>query len=116
MPTPPTPSAASLAASPDGRHIAFVAASLVDSAPVLYVRDLDNLEPRQLPGTEGATLPFWSPDSRQIGFAAQGELKRIDVAGGPPRLIARLPVFLPVGRGIRMEPSSSVRAPVPSIA
>ena len=67
--------------SPNGRHIAYVADSGGDVA--LWVRDLDREEPRELAGTEGASRPFWSPDSRLIGFAAGGEVKKISVQGGP---------------------------------
>ena len=69
------------AVSPDGRQVAFAAA--VDGKASLWVRDLGALEARMLPGTEGASLPFWSPDSRSLGFFANGKLKRTDVAGGP---------------------------------
>lgn len=70
-----------LAISPDGRMLAFVATG-ADGNDLLYLRPLDSLESRVLSGTEGAALPFWSPDSRSIGFFAQAKLKRIDVAGG----------------------------------
>jgi Tol biopolymer transport system component len=70
------------AVSPDGRHIAFVAN--VDGKTGLWVRDLDSPTPRLLAGTEGAVYPFWSPDSRYVGFGAGGKLKKIDAAGGPP--------------------------------
>ena len=72
-----------LAVSPNGRMLAFVATG-ADGNDLLYLRPLDALESRVLPGTEGAALPFWSPDSRSIGFFAQAKLKRIDVAGGTP--------------------------------
>jgi Tol biopolymer transport system component len=69
------------AISPDGLRIAFVA--MTGSKSQLWVRDLDSLASRALPGTEGASSPFWSPDSRTIGFFAGGQLKKIDAAGGP---------------------------------
>jgi hypothetical protein len=50
----------------------------------LFVRALDQAEARALPGTEGAQYPFWSPDSRYIGFFADHKLKRVEAAGGPP--------------------------------
>ncbi len=75
----------SMALSPDGTQLAFVANQ--DRNPVLWVRSLDALDNRALPGTEGASLPFWSPDGRTIGFFANGKLKRIDVAGGTPLVI-----------------------------
>jgi Tol biopolymer transport system component len=74
------------AISPDGRALAFVA---VDSAGTgrIWVRPLDSLAPRELIGTEGGFLPFWSPDSRFIGFFAGGKLKRIPAAGGSPEVL-----------------------------
>ena len=69
------------AVSPDGRQVAF--AATVDGKAGLWVRDLGAVEARTLPGTEGASLPFWSPDSRSLGFFANGKLKRTDAAGGP---------------------------------
>src|SRR2546428_5462429 len=79
----------SMALSADGTQIAFVANN--DRVPVLWVRSLDALENRALPGTEGASAPFWSPDDRTIGFFADGKLKRIDVAGGMPLVVADVP-------------------------
>ena len=70
------------AISPDGKQIVFAATS--DGPPMLWVRALATLDARALPGTERATFPFWSPDSRYIGFFAAGKLKKIPVSGGPP--------------------------------
>lgn len=53
-----------------------------DKTPSLYVRNLDQLVPTELPGTEGATNPFFSPDGNQLGFFASGGLKTMPVAGG----------------------------------
>jgi eukaryotic-like serine/threonine-protein kinase len=72
-----------LAVSPDGQRIAFVATS-ADGKSVLWVRSLDALAAQALAGTEGASSPFWSPDSRFLGFFAGGKLKKIEVSGGPP--------------------------------
>jgi eukaryotic-like serine/threonine-protein kinase len=83
----------SFAISPDGRLLAFTASQ--HGKQLLWVRPLDDLDARPLPGTEGATYPFWSPDSRSIGFFAQTKLKRVDAAGGPPRELADVIV----GRG-----------------
>ena len=52
-------------------------------ASVLWLRSLDSLTARPLPGTEGASFPFWSPDSRFIGFFAGGMLKKVTLSGGP---------------------------------
>jgi Tol biopolymer transport system component len=68
--------------SPDGRHLALVAFS--EGQPALWLYSFDTRAPRLLPGTDGASYPFWSPDSQAIGFFAQGKLKKIEVSGGPP--------------------------------
>jgi len=76
--------------SPDGRQLVFTAAG-ADGRARLYVRSLDALEARALPGTEGADAPFFSPDGRSVGFFAERKLKRVDLAGGPPRELADAP-------------------------
>jgi eukaryotic-like serine/threonine-protein kinase len=65
------------AISPDGRRLAFVAAAL-DGGTALWIRSLAAGAAQQLTGTEGATFPFWSPDSRQVGFFGEGKLKSLD--------------------------------------
>jgi Tol biopolymer transport system component/predicted Ser/Thr protein kinase len=77
------------ALSPDGATIAFVGYG--PGASSLWVRTLADPEPRALAGTDGARLPFWSPDGKALGFFAGGKLKRIFVAGGPPQLICDAP-------------------------
>ena len=80
------------ALSPDGRNIAYVAATPTsDAKSVLWIRPLDSLEARMLPGTEAAAFPFWSTDNRNIGFFAGGKLKRIDSQGGPPAIVCDAP-------------------------
>ena len=54
----------------------------------LWVRPLDSLAAQPLAGTDGATYPFWSPDSASVGFFADGKLKRIDIVGGAPQVLA----------------------------
>ena len=72
--------------SPDGTKLALA------SPKGLTVRDLDSLAARELPGTEGARTPFWSPDSSAIVYGAKGSLWRVMAAGGPPSLlVSRLP-------------------------
>jgi serine/threonine protein kinase len=83
---------ASFTLSPDGKQIAFVAS---EAGQRLYVRPLNSQTAQQIPGTEGASFPFWSPDSLSIGFFAEGNLKRIDLGGGLPRTLAAAPL----GRG-----------------
>jgi eukaryotic-like serine/threonine-protein kinase len=73
------------AISPDGRLLAFVTKS--SDGVKLWIRPLNSLAIRELPGTDDATFPFWSPDGRSLGFFAAGKLKRIEVAGGLPAVI-----------------------------
>jgi Tol biopolymer transport system component len=75
------------AVSPDGRHLAFLATR--EGRRQIWVRSLGALDARPVDGTDGAQAPFWSPDSRFIGFFADsaGELRKVDVSGGPPRTI-----------------------------
>jgi len=79
---------AGAAVSPNGRHITFGAEGF---SGLLRVQDIDQDEPRELLGTEGASLPFWSPDSEFIAFAAHGELRRISVHGGTVGRICSIP-------------------------
>jgi hypothetical protein len=76
-----------IALSPNGQHLAFVATDEGGKA-TLWVRSVDSEALRSLPGAEGAASPFWSPDNRSIGFFADSRLKRIDLAGGPARVLA----------------------------
>ena len=77
------------AVSPDGQHVAFVATSRVGSS--IWVRSLAAVEPRELPGTEGARNPFWSPDSQSIGFFANNQLKKVRASGGSPDVLCAAP-------------------------
>lgn len=78
------------AVSPDGRLIAFDVAD-VKGARQIWIRPLDSLEARPLPGTEGALRPIWSPDSRYVAFVADGKLRKVAVAGGPAQTICDAP-------------------------
>jgi len=71
------------AISPDGKRIAFGARTANGRAQQLWVRRLDSPTAQLLPGTEGGSSPFWSPDSRYVGFAQDQTLKKIDIQGGP---------------------------------
>jgi Tol biopolymer transport system component len=79
----------SVVVSPDGQKLVFTGRS-ADGKRQLYVRQLASAEATPLPGTDDAYEPFWSPDSRSLGFAAQGKLKRIDIAGGRPQTLCGL--------------------------
>jgi serine/threonine protein kinase len=98
------------ALAPDGKNVAFAA---TDSAGVtrLWVRSLNSLQCAPLAGTDEASYPFWSPDSRFIGFFSGGKLRRIDASGGAVSTLCEAPS----GRGatwgaedmILFSPSSS---------
>jgi serine/threonine protein kinase len=79
----------SLAISPNGRLLTFVASS--EGKNQLWVRPLDSLDAHPLSGTDGANLPFWSPDSGSIGFFAGGKLKRVDLATGVIQSVCDVP-------------------------
>ena len=82
--------ASSLTASFDGSRIVFVG-HRKDDRQTLWVRPIGSLESRELAGTDGARMPFWSPDGRFIAFFADGKLKKIEAAGGPPEALADAP-------------------------
>ena len=68
--------------SPDGKMVAFVATDSLGKDH-LWVRSISSPTPLLLTGTDDATYPFWSYDSRMIGYFAQSKLKKIDAGGGP---------------------------------
>ena len=76
--------------SPDGRQLVFVAHGQSEKSQI-WIRPLDSAVARPLPATERAMYPFWSPDSRFVGFFADGKLKKIEVTGGPPLSICDAP-------------------------
>ena len=76
--------------SPDGLRIAMVAADHQGNV-MFFVRRLDSPDVRPLAGTEGGALPFWAPDSRQLGFFSEGKLKTIDVDQGTIQTIGDAP-------------------------
>ena len=78
--------AGAIAVSPDGQQLVFTA-SQRDGKPWLWVQRFNSLAARRLEGTEDAGGPFWSPDSRSIGFSASNQLKSIAISGGPPRIL-----------------------------
>jgi serine/threonine protein kinase len=80
----------SVALSPDGTKLAFVATPS-GSASQLWVRPLDSTAGQPLAGTDNASFPFWSPDSRSLGFFADGKLRIIDASGGAVQTLADAP-------------------------
>jgi len=74
------------AISPDGSMVVFAMADTSGSSS-LWLRSLDSLTPQKLPGTKESVDPFWSPDSRSIGFFADGKLKLLSVGGGPVQVL-----------------------------
>ena len=73
---------APLTVSPDGRRFVFGTISETGKQH-LWVQAIDSVTAQPLPGTEGGTWPFWSPDGRSIGFFSDGKLKKTDASGGP---------------------------------
>jgi len=78
----------SFAISPDGHDLVF-SAQVPEGRPMLWLRSLNRVDAQQLAGTENAQDPFWSPDSRWIGFFAAGKLKKIPARGGAVQVISQ---------------------------
>jgi Tol biopolymer transport system component len=123
------PAAPQAAVSPDGRYLAFAATAL-DKTNQLWVRPLDSVVAQKLAGTEDASFPFWSPDSRFIGFFTPGKLKKVGVSGGPPQALCDAPegnggtwsrdgviVFAPNREGVlaRVSATGGIPAPVTAL-
>jgi eukaryotic-like serine/threonine-protein kinase len=111
--------------SPDGSSIAF-ATTGADGKTALWVRPTNAVEARELPGADGATFPFWSPDGRSLGFFADGKLKTVDLEGGSTQIICDVPLgrggawgpdgvilFSPAPTASLMRVSANGGAPVP---
>ena len=91
-----SPDPADSAISPDGKLVVFVVGSVSGTGDAaLWIRPVTALSAQRLANTEGAFLPFWSPDSSRVGFFADGKLKTVAAAGGRPDVICDAPV----GRG-----------------
>ncbi len=113
-----------MAVSPDGSNIAYAATR--GDAHQLYLRTLDSLEAKPIPGTEGAFNPFFSPDGQWLGFFAGGKLKKVSVNGGAALTLtdASAPlgaswssqgmiVFAPVSGGPLQQVSAAGGSPKP---
>src|SRR5262249_61281672 len=80
-----------LALSPDGKLLAYVA--IHDAVQQLYLRAIDGFEAKAVAGTEGATAPFFSPDSQWIGFHAAGKLKKVSIGRGAVVTLSEAPAI-----------------------
>jgi len=100
--SPSTPDPMSFAISPDGQRVVFVASG--DGPSRLWLRPLAAGTAQPLAGTEGASYPFWSPDSRSVAFFAASRLKRLDIGGGLPWELANAPT----GRGGTWGPDGAL--------
>ncbi|SPF48446.1 Serine/threonine protein kinase [Candidatus Sulfotelmatobacter kueseliae] len=76
--------------SPDGLRLAFVAKN-ADGKQMLWIRPLNSAIAQPMSGTESATYPFWSADSRYVGFFAAAKLNKVDASGGPPQALCDAP-------------------------
>jgi serine/threonine protein kinase len=74
---PPMPNPNLVSVSPDGRYLAYVASQPDGGDVALWLRPIDSTTARVLPDTDGAFSPFWSPDSRSIGYGAGGKVRRV---------------------------------------
>ena len=114
----------SFAVSPDGRRV--VSRINFEGKVLLWVRALDSLTAQPLAGTEDSSFPFWSPDSRFIGFFSEGKLKKIEVTGGPAQTLCDAPdarggtwnadgviVFAPKGADVLYRVAAAGGTPVP---
>ena len=81
------PDPAEIVISPDGKYVVFSTGDRADQSGQLWLRSLDSLVARRLEGADGARLAFWSPDSRRIGFFAEGKLKTLSIDGGRPTIV-----------------------------
>jgi Tol biopolymer transport system component len=79
-----------MAMSTDGRMLAFVSPDETTGEPTLFVQRVGAPAARELPGTEGASYPFWSPDDASVAFFANSKLQRIALSGGSPQTLAHV--------------------------
>jgi Tol biopolymer transport system component len=77
-----------MALSRDGAMLAFVSPEESSALPMLYVQRIGSSNLTPLPGTQGASYPFWSPDDTYVGFFAKGKLQKIAISGGTPQVLA----------------------------
>ena len=93
IPPPPNTRFTTFRLSPDGRYVAYIATGGQTGGAGqggLWIHELNSLESRQIPGSEGSSYPFWSPDSTFIGFFQSGKLKKVAATGGPAQTICEV--------------------------
>ena len=93
IPPPPNTRFTTFRLSPDGRYVAYIATGGQTGGAGqggLWIHELNSLESRQIPGSEGFSYPFWSPDSTFIGFFQSGKLKKVAATGGPAQTICEV--------------------------
>jgi serine/threonine-protein kinase len=93
----PSPDLAAFSVSPDGQHFAYYA-PVEDGKGAIWIRSIHSFSARALPGTDGATQPDWSADSRSLAIVIQGRLHKIQIDGGPPEFLTSLQAGI-VNRG-----------------
>jgi serine/threonine protein kinase len=79
-----------LALSEDGSTLAYVSTQESSGLPVLYIQRVGSPDSRALPGTEGASYPFWSPDGQYLAFFANGKLMKVALSGGAPQVLTNV--------------------------
>ena len=88
IPVPEEMSVSHMALSQDGAMLVFVSPEENSALPMLYVQRIGSSSVTLLPGTQGASYPFWSPDNAYVGFFANGKLQKMAVAGGTLQVLA----------------------------
>ncbi len=79
-----------MALSLDGSMLVFVSPDQDSGTPELFLQRVGSPDATPLPGTQGASYPFWSPDGAYVAFFAGGKLQKIAIAGGPPQVLANV--------------------------
>ncbi len=92
-----------MALSPDGNQLVF-ASQYTGQQNILWIRPLNSINAKPLLGTEGASYPFWSPDSRYIGYFTTGKMKKIDIRTSSIQVICDAPT----GRGGTWSPNGTI--------